>query len=202
SDGGRHLVTTEGVRRRRLPLGVLRPLPRPLRPLVFDARLRQPGQATRLAGARGPPRPTCAMTLPHGRAIVEPALQRRRWEVVGHACRRSRERKKHEYRVAITPAGVRELTERGHEVSVETEAGVGAGITDEEYLAAGAKILPTAEDVWGDGDLVLKVKEPIAEEYGFLRRDLTLFTFLHLAADRELTEALLAAGTTAIAYET
>lgn len=113
-----------------------------------------------------------------------------------------RERKKHEYRVAITPAGVRELTERGHEVSVETEAGVGAGITDEEYLAAGAKILPTAEDVWGDGDLVLKVKEPIAEEYGFLRRDLTLFTFLHLAADRELTEALLAAGTTAIAYET
>src|SRR5690606_40094078 len=83
-----------------------------------------------------------------------------------------RERKKHEYRVAITPAGVRELTERGHEVSVETEAGVGAGITDEEYLAAGAKILPTAEDVWGDGDLVLKVKEPIAEEYGFLRRDL------------------------------
>ncbi|WP_028847715.1 alanine dehydrogenase [Thermocrispum agreste] len=113
-----------------------------------------------------------------------------------------KERKKREYRVALTPAGARELTERGHEVYVEAEAGLGAGIPDEEYVASGAKIVSTAEDVWGDAELVLKVKEPIADEYPFLRSDLTLFTYLHLAADRQLTEALLAAGTAAIAYET
>ncbi|PXY33835.1 alanine dehydrogenase [Prauserella flavalba] len=113
-----------------------------------------------------------------------------------------REVKKHEYRVAVTPAGVHELTQRGHEVFIEADAGVGSAITDDEYLAAGAKILATAEDTWAEGELVLKVKEPIAQEYGRLRADQVLFTYLHLAADRPLTEALLSAGTTAIAYET
>jgi alanine dehydrogenase len=113
-----------------------------------------------------------------------------------------REIKNHEYRVALTPAGAHELTSRGHDVYVEQGAGLGSAITDEEYLAAGAKILPTADDVWAEGDLVLKVKEPIAEEYPRLRAGQTLFTYLHLAADKPLTEALLASGTTAIAYET
>ncbi|RZQ60750.1 alanine dehydrogenase [Amycolatopsis suaedae] len=113
-----------------------------------------------------------------------------------------REIKKHEYRVALTPAGVHELTQRGHEVFVETGAGTGSAITDEEYLAAGAKVLANAEETWAEGEMVLKVKEPIAEEYPRLRRDQVLFTYLHLAADQPLTEALLAAGTTAVAYET
>ena len=113
-----------------------------------------------------------------------------------------REIKKHEYRVALTPAGVHELAARGHDVFVETGAGAGSSITDEEYVAAGAKILTTAEDTWAEGELVLKVKEPIAEEYPRLRGDQVLFTYLHIAADRPLTDALLAAGTTAIAYET
>jgi alanine dehydrogenase len=113
-----------------------------------------------------------------------------------------REIKKHEYRVALTPAGVHELTGRGHEVFVETEAGLGSAITDEEYLAAGAKVLATAEDTWAEGELVLKVKEPIEAEYERLRGDQVLFTYLHLAADRALTDALLKASTTAIAYET
>ncbi|SDF93974.1 alanine dehydrogenase [Lentzea fradiae] len=113
-----------------------------------------------------------------------------------------REIKNHEYRVALTPAGAHELTSRGHDVFVEQGAGLGSAITDEEYLAAGAKVLATADDVWAEGDLVLKVKEPIAEEYPRLRSGQTLFTYLHLAADKPLTEALLASGTTAIAYET
>ncbi|WP_158887005.1 alanine dehydrogenase [Amycolatopsis anabasis] len=113
-----------------------------------------------------------------------------------------REIKKHEYRVALTPAGVHELVGRGHDVFIETDAGLGSAITDEEYLAAGAKILATAEETWAEGELVLKVKEPIAAEYGRLRSDQVLFTYLHLAADRALTDALLQAGTTAIAYET
>ena len=113
-----------------------------------------------------------------------------------------REIKNHEYRVALTPAGAHELTGRGHEVFVEAGAGLGSAIPDEEYLAAGAKVLATADDVWAEGDLVLKVKEPIAEEYPRLRAGQVLFTYLHLAADRALTEALLASGTTAIAYET
>ena len=113
-----------------------------------------------------------------------------------------REVKVHEYRVAITPAGVHELTSRGHDVVVEHGAGEGSSISDEDYLAAGAKLLDTADEVWGAADLVLKVKEPVAEEYHRLREDLTLFTFLHLAASRECTQALLDAGTTAVAYET
>jgi alanine dehydrogenase len=113
-----------------------------------------------------------------------------------------REIKKHEYRVALTPAGVHELTGRGHDVFVETGAGLGSAITDEEYLAAGAKVLATAGETWAEGDLVLKVKEPIAEEYPSLRVGQMLFTYLHIAADRPLTDALLASGVTAIAYET
>ncbi|MEV1009751.1 alanine dehydrogenase [Streptomyces sp. NPDC049881] len=113
-----------------------------------------------------------------------------------------REVKNNEFRVAITPAGVHELVTAGHEVTVERGAGVGSAIPDDEYTAAGATLLPTADDVWGGADLVLKVKEPVAEEYHRLRKDQVLFTYLHLAASRECTDALLAAGTTAIAYET
>jgi alanine dehydrogenase len=113
-----------------------------------------------------------------------------------------REVKNHEYRVAITPAGVHELVKHGHEVFVETDAGVGSSITNEEFETAGAKILPSADDVWAEGDLVLKVKEPVAEEYHRMRRDQVLFTYLHLAASRECTEAMLAAGITGVAYET
>ncbi|HEY0453078.1 alanine dehydrogenase [Actinophytocola sp.] len=113
-----------------------------------------------------------------------------------------REIKNHEYRVALTPAGVHELTTHGHDVFVEAGAGVGSSIPDEEFLAAGAKVLAAAEDVWAEGELVLKVKEPIEEEYPRLRSDQVLFTYLHLAADEALTKALMAAGTTAVAYET
>jgi alanine dehydrogenase len=113
-----------------------------------------------------------------------------------------KEVKNHEYRVAITPAGVHELTLRGHDVVVERDAGAGSSIRDEEYVTAGAKILETADAVWGEAELVLKVKEPVVDEYHRLREDLVLFTYLHLAASRECTDALLASGTTAIAYET
>ncbi|MET1075518.1 MAG: alanine dehydrogenase [Umezawaea sp.] len=113
-----------------------------------------------------------------------------------------REVKNHEYRVALTPAGAHELSSRGHDVFVEAGAGLGSAITDAEYAAAGAKVLASAAEVWAEGELVLKVKEPIAEEYPRLRAGQVLFTYLHLAADRPLTEALVASGTTAIAYET
>lgn len=113
-----------------------------------------------------------------------------------------REVKNHEYRVAITPVGVHELVQHGHEVVVEQGAGLGSQIPDEEYTAAGATLLPSADDVWGSVDMVLKVKEPVAEEYHRMREGLTLFTYLHLAADRPLTEELLARGVTSIAYET
>jgi len=110
--------------------------------------------------------------------------------------------KNNEYRVAITPIGVHELAAHGHEVFVQQGAGLGSQITDEEYAAAGATLLPGADDTWGAAELVLKVKEPVAEEYHRLRDDLALFTYLHLAADKPLTERLLEAKTTAIAYET
>jgi alanine dehydrogenase len=113
-----------------------------------------------------------------------------------------REVKNHEYRVALTPAGVTELVRAGHEVLVERGAGEGSSIPDDDFTAVGARILPTADDVWGAADLLLKVKEPIAEEYGRLRRGQTLFTYLHLAASKECTDALVDSGTTAIAYET
>jgi len=110
--------------------------------------------------------------------------------------------KNHEYRVAITPAGVHELVLNGHEVFVQAGAGTGSSITDAEYQAAGARTLPTADDVWGTGDLILKVKEPIAEEYDRMRAGQVLFTYLHLAADKRLTEELMARQVTGIAYET
>jgi len=113
-----------------------------------------------------------------------------------------KEVKNHEYRVAITPIGVHELVAHGHEVFVERGAGVGSQIDDAEYEGAGAKLLDSADEVWGNAETVLKVKEPVAEEYHRLREDLTLFTYLHLAADRPLTEELVARRTTAIAYET
>ncbi|MCY4667697.1 MAG: alanine dehydrogenase, partial [Rhodococcus sp.] len=113
-----------------------------------------------------------------------------------------REIKNHEYRVAISPAGVHELVGRGHEVVIETGAGVGSSFSDEDFKAAGAQILGSADQVWTDADLLLKVKEPIAEEYSRLRKDQVLFTYLHLAASKECTDALLTSKTTSIAYET
>ncbi|MER3451552.1 MAG: alanine dehydrogenase, partial [Thermus sp.] len=105
-----------------------------------------------------------------------------------------------ENRVALTPGGVESLVRRGHKVLVERSAGTGSGLLDAEYVRAGAELV-SREEAWG-AELVVKVKEPIQEEYRFLRHDLILFTYLHLAADRPLTEALLKAGTAAIAYET
>jgi alanine dehydrogenase len=113
-----------------------------------------------------------------------------------------REIKNNEYRVAITPAGVHELVRHGHEVLIEQGAGTGSSIPDEEYIGAGAKILDSPDDVWAAGELILKVKEPVAEEYHRMRSGHTLFTYLHLAASRECTRALLDSGITAIAYET
>jgi alanine dehydrogenase len=110
--------------------------------------------------------------------------------------------KDHEYRVAITPAGVHELVRHGHEVYIEAGAGTGAGFSDTEYGEAGASVLPDADDVWAAADLVIKVKEPVPGEYGRLRPGLLLFTYLHLAADAPLTEELLRRRVTAVAYET
>jgi alanine dehydrogenase len=112
-----------------------------------------------------------------------------------------REIKPREYRVALTPAGALELVQRGHEVVVEHDAGVGSGFPDEAYVAVGAR-MAAVEDVWSSAELLLKVKEPIAEEYDRLRADLTLFTYLHIAADEPLTQALADSGITGIAYET
>ena len=99
--------------------------------------------------------------------------------------------KSQENRVAITPAGVHHLTLRDHQVLVQAGAGIGSAMTDDAFRQAGATIVPTAADVWGAADLLLKVKEPIAAEYGYLRPDQVLFTYLHLAADQPQTEALL-----------
>ena len=113
----------------------------------------------------------------------------------------AKEIKPREYRVALTPAGALELVQRGHEVVVETGAGLGSGFADEAYAGVGAR-LAAVEDVWAEADLLLKVKEPIAAEYPRLREGLTLFTYLHIAADEPLTRALVDSGITAIAYET
>jgi alanine dehydrogenase len=113
-----------------------------------------------------------------------------------------REVKNHEYRVAITPAGVNEFVRSGHSVHVETGAGTGSSIPDEDYRAAGAQVVRHAEQVWDTADLVLKVKEPVPQEYRLLREGQVLFTYLHLAASRECTEALLERKVTGIAYET
>ncbi|HTU07395.1 MAG TPA: alanine dehydrogenase [Trebonia sp.] len=113
-----------------------------------------------------------------------------------------REVKNHEYRVAMTPAGVHELASQGHEVFVEKDAGAGSELSDDAYVAAGATIVPDPDEVWGTADLVLKVKEPVAEEYHRMHPGLVLFTYLHLAADKACTDALLANRVTGIAYET
>jgi alanine dehydrogenase len=110
--------------------------------------------------------------------------------------------KNHEYRVAITPAGVAEFVRRGHQVAVQAGAGEGSAITDGDFAGAGARIVPDADSVWRGADLLLKVKEPVASEYHRLRAGQVLFTYLHLAADRAGTDALIGSGTTAIAYET
>jgi alanine dehydrogenase len=110
--------------------------------------------------------------------------------------------KNHEDRVAITPAGVHELVHAGHEVFIQAGAGVGSGFTDAQYANQGAQVLATADEVWAKGELLLKVKEPLASEFKHLRAGQVLFTYLHLAADQACTDALLAAGTTGIAYET
>ncbi len=112
-----------------------------------------------------------------------------------------REIKDQEFRVALTPAGAHELVERGHDVVVETAAGVGSGFTDGEYTAVGARIAHTADEVWRDAELLLKVKEPIEAEYSRMRAEQVLFTYLHLAASKPCTDAILESGTTAIAYE-
>ncbi|MDH3043957.1 alanine dehydrogenase [Gordonia alkanivorans] len=111
------------------------------------------------------------------------------------------ETKNHEYRVAITPAGVAELHHRGHDVIIQAGAGEGSAIADNDYKAAGAQILGTAAEVWDQAELLLKVKEPIASEFDLMREGQTIFTYLHLAAGKECTDALLASGTTSIAYE-
>jgi alanine dehydrogenase len=113
-----------------------------------------------------------------------------------------REVKNHEYRVAITPAGAHEFVRHGHQVVIETGAGAGSSITDDDYRAAGARIVPDAGAVWDTAELVLKVKEPIEEEYPRLQPGQVLFTYLHLAASKPCTDALLERKVTGIAYET
>jgi alanine dehydrogenase len=112
-----------------------------------------------------------------------------------------REIKPDEYRVALTPAGARELRQRGHDVLVEAGAGLGSSFPDSDYESVGARVT-SVEDVWANADLLLKVKEPLSQEYDRLREGLVLFTYLHLAAEEGLTRALLESGATCIAYET
>src|SRR5256714_2324336 len=113
-----------------------------------------------------------------------------------------KEVKDNESRVGVVPAGVKALTDAGHQVFVQKSAGEGSGISDEEFVQAGGEILGTAEEVWSRANIVVKVKEPIASEYGFLREDLVLFTYLHLAPARELTKAMVDSGVIGVAYET
>ena len=113
-----------------------------------------------------------------------------------------KEIKNNEFRVAITPSGVREFVKHGHSVSIESSAGLGSAITDDDYRKVGATIVSSADEVWNNAELILKVKEPIAAEYSRMRKDQVLFTYLHLAASRECTDALMKSGITAIAYET
>jgi alanine dehydrogenase len=113
-----------------------------------------------------------------------------------------KEIKNNEFRVSMTPAGVHQFITSGHEVIVESSAGIGSAITDQDYINAGAKIVATSDEVWQQAEMIVKVKEPIAAEYPKMRKRQILFTYLHLAASRECTDALIASGTTAIAYET
>jgi len=113
-----------------------------------------------------------------------------------------KEIKNNENRVAMTPAGVHELTVRGHQVLIEAGAGVGSGFEDSEYVSAGASLAASAQEVWAKAEMIVKVKEPIAPEYSLMRKDQILFTYLHLAASKDCTDAIVKSGTTAIAYET
>jgi alanine dehydrogenase len=114
----------------------------------------------------------------------------------------AKEIKVEEYRVALTPAGVKDLVAHGHQVMVQQSAGEGSGFSDDEYRKMGAEVVPSAEEVWKRAQMVMKVKEPIPSEYGYLRADLILYTYLHLAAAEELTKAMVNSGITGIAYET
>ena len=113
-----------------------------------------------------------------------------------------KEIKNNENRVGMTPAGVAELVRRGHEVSVQHTAGEGSGFSDDEYVEAGARILPTIEAVYRECDMIVKVKEPIEQEYGLVRKGQLLFTYFHFASEKELTEAMLKSGAVCLAYET
>ena len=113
-----------------------------------------------------------------------------------------KEIKPDENRVALTPAGAHALVSAGHEVLVEAGAGFGSGFEDRDYIGAGATILPTADEVWSAADMIMKVKEPLPSEYPKMKRGLLLFTYLHLAAEPELTRALIENGVDAVAYET
>jgi alanine dehydrogenase len=113
-----------------------------------------------------------------------------------------REIKRDEYRVAMLPVGVEELTAAGHRVQIETGAGVGSGISDAEYAEVGAQIVSSPADIYARADLIVKVKEPLPPEYPLIRRGQTIFTYFHFAADRDLTETMLASGATCLAYET
>jgi alanine dehydrogenase len=113
-----------------------------------------------------------------------------------------KEIKTNEARVALTPGGALELTKRGHTVYVQSTAGVGSGFEDAEYIGAGAKILATAEEVWAIAEMIMKVKEPIAEEYSRCRKDQLIFTYFHFASSEELTRAMIASGAVCLAYET
>src|SRR6056297_1741940 len=113
-----------------------------------------------------------------------------------------REVKSDEYRIAMLPAGVEELVERGHRVIVEADGGLGSGFTDDDYIHAGAEMVANGPDVFARADLIVKVKEPQPEEYDLIRSGQTIFTFFHFAASRPLTEAMIQSGATCIAYET
>ncbi|HAV20949.1 MAG: alanine dehydrogenase [Bacillota bacterium] len=113
-----------------------------------------------------------------------------------------KEIKDSEYRVAIVPAGVSALVDKGHKVVIEQGAGIGSGISDDEYARAGAEIVSDPSEIWAKAELILKIKEPLPSEYGFMRYGQTLFTYLHLASDRSLTEAVMEAGVVGIGYET
>jgi len=113
-----------------------------------------------------------------------------------------KEIKTREYRVGLVPGGAAALTGRGHQVLIEKGAGLGSGVPDAAYEAAGAKIVEKAADVWSRAEMIVKVKEPVASEYGLMREGQTVYTYFHLAADRPLTKALLERKVTAVAYET
>ncbi len=114
----------------------------------------------------------------------------------------AKEIKNREYRVGLTPDNVKSYVRAGHEVFIEKGAGLGSGFTDEEYERAGAKLCATAAETWGNSDMMVKVKEPLKEEYGYFREGMIIFTYLHLAADRELTDAMLESKVAGFAYET